>query len=435
MRVVAKYIMLTCVIVTSVRLFGAQEVPAAQVVSAMSQAKPEQAVPAQPEAAPQQVPAAGVPSVQVTLGSPSVAPAPQSQPVLTEPVVIQPQAKSAADEKEEDVQGITTVDLDEPQGNWLFKRMWWQRGQSQYEKTKALVDMIMESRMAFFSKRTEWDKTIFDPFYMEIGIGRGVLEELVANVLTELNNERAHQGQLDEAERDLVVALQSEKATLEQLQKDIKKINDIDGAVDKAISTLIEQINVARGYEKQSWQNFKQIAQELSDKKARELFYSMQTHWQNINQVADYIQQPFLQYFDQLGKLAQETTAKVSDTMKALKEKGVDFKKQWQVLEEKNRQDQLKKEHQEGFEQGQQAAQKEERGFVGSIIGAIGDGISMVWNLIKSGAQSVWGFTFGRFFGASPAATTLPDMPQVAPPITQTAAMSDKITTQASATN
>lgn len=317
------------------------------------------------------------------------------------PSVFRAPGKAPENVKDEEPQGIDTVNNPDAQGNWLFKRMWWQRGQTQYEKVKAVVENIMESRMAFFSKRTEWDKTIFDPFYQESGLGRGVLEELIGSLINQLSQERSHEGRLDEKERDLLSALESQKEALEQLQKDVQKINDIDNAVDEAITVLIKQINIARNFEKQSWQNFKAIAQELNDKKARDLYYGMVTYWQNINEIADYIKSPFLQHFDGLGSLARSQTVKVLDALKALKEKGIDFKKQWQQMEENNMRQYQAQGFKEGLEEGKKESKAEtaaEQGFFAGVLHAITSAFSTSWDYIKSAGQSVWDFTMGRFF-------------------------------------
>lgn len=327
---------------------------------------------------------------------------PASQPLVTpSPAPFNKVPVKIPEVEKEEPQGIDTVNAADAQGNWLFKRMWWQRAETQYEKIKGVVEAIMESRMAFFAKRTEWDKTIFDPFYLDSGLGRGVLEELISSLINQLNQERAHEGQLDEKERELLAALESQKAVLEQLQKDVQKINDIDNAVDEAISVLIKQINTARNFEKQSWQNFKAIAQELNDKKARDLYYGMVTYWQNINEIGQYIQMPFLQHFENLGAMAKDQIEKVSGTLKALKEKGIDFKKQWQQLEENNMRQRQAHEFKEGVEEGKKEAEAEkaaEQGFFASMLSTFSNGISSVWNYAKSAGVAVWDFTLGRFF-------------------------------------
>lgn len=321
-----------------------------------------------------------------------------------------PPALSAKPVQEEtqEPEGLDTLHNTDAQGNWLFKRMWWQRAETQYEKIKSVVDSIMESRMAFFAKRTEWDKTIFDPFYQDSGLGRGVLEELIGSLISQLNQERERDGQLEQKERELLSALESQKALLEQLQKDVQKINEIDTAVDEAIAVLIQQLNIARNFERKSWENFKAIAQELNDKKARDLFYGMVTYWQNINEIAHYIQMPFLQHFEKLGAMAKDQTEKVSEALKALKEKGIDFKKQWQDLEESTIRQKNAAEFKEGLQEGKEqeaAEQKATLGYFDSAMQFLSDTASNSWNFVRSIGQSLWDFTGGRFYTKADAKT------------------------------
>lgn len=374
----------------------ADSVSKASDSSASPLSTPVVAVPLQSDTAPSplatnqtqvaQVPANAAPQPQT--------PAPTDAP--SQPTSVQP---------EDELVGIDTLDLDEPQGNWLYKRAWWQRAETQYEKIKALVDTIMESRMAFFAKRTEWDKTIFDPFYLEIGVGRGILEELISDAISQLDKEREKDGQLSPEERELFAAFQAEKANLEQLQKDIQKINAIDNAIDDAIGTLIGQINAARTFEKKSWQNLKKIAQELSDKSARDLYYGMANYWQNTNDIASYIQTPFLQYFEQLGSSAKDQIAIVIEGMKGLKEKGIDFKKQWQNLEAKNLRARDASEYHKGLDEAMESKkiQKEEpakndRGFFGTVAHKVTSTVGAIINSVNNGLMTVWNFTLGRFF-------------------------------------
>lgn len=373
-----------------------QPVTAAQVpLATQVPSKPQPVLPALPQQAP-------IP--------PAPAPAQPKPAPLAAPVPAQFKAPGKAPEVEkEQPQGIDTMNVADAQGNWLFKRMWWQRAETQYEKIKQVVDAIMESRMAFFGKRTEWDKTIFDPFYQESGLGRGVLEELIGSMISQLSQERAHQGQLDEKERTLLSSLESQKEALEQLQKDVQKINEIDNAIDEAISVLIKQINAARNFERQSWQNFKAIAQELNDKKARDLYYGMVTYWQNINEIGQYIQMPFLQHFEKLGNLAKEQTEKVSGALKAMKEKGIDFKKQWQEVEENNMRQKQAHDYKEGVEEGKKEEEAKiaaEQGIFARILSTISNTLSTSWDYIKSMGQTVWDFTIGRFFGKKAEAKT-----------------------------
>lgn len=230
--------------------------------------------------------------------------------------------------------GIDTIDVDEPSGNWLIKRIWWEKAEEKYEKIKNSVDQILEARMAFFSQRTEMDRMLFDPFYRSIGFSQGELTEIIAYLMNEMNKEQEQEGSLRAEERDLVETLLSEKKALEQLQLDVQSISKIDSALDDSLTTLLSQINQARVYEKQAWQQLKAIAKELSDKRARELYYSMDTLWKNVQDVHNYIKNAYSAHFRQLVHSAQEHVNKIDAVLHELKEKGIGLKQQAQLLEE-----------------------------------------------------------------------------------------------------
>lgn len=346
----------------------------------------------QSSAAPETQPSPA-PTTQPTVASADTKSAPAASPAPVTPT------SSAV--KSDEIQGISTLDIDEPQGNWLYKRIWWQRAEQQYEKTKGLVDSILDARMGFFSRRSELDRTVFDPFYLDTGLSRGVLEEVIETLVAKTKEKRDTAGSLTADERALESLILAERASLEQLQKDIQKISDVDHAVDDAIDALIKQINQARNFERQSWRNFKQIAQELNDKKARELYYGMVTYFQNINDIASYIQGPLSQHFNQLETLAKEQTVKVQQAMKMLKEKGVDLKKQSQQFD-------LSDAKQKAHEDTVATQPAQEQGIF-STVWSIG---SSIVSSIAGGVRSVWNFTIGRFFKSATPELAIPTMPE-----------------------
>lgn len=242
--------------------------------------------------------------------------------------------KSAELAEEIEETGIDTIDIDEPQGNWLFKRMWWEHAEERYERIRDLVQKIWESRMSFFIKRNELDKMILDPFYISIGLGQGELQEILSELVDRIEKERQEEGVLSQSERSLLNQLQAEKQTLEQTKRDVELINQLNQEVDQALNRLMEQINKVRAYEQESWEYFKDIARVLNDKKARELFFKIDTALQNVKSVDAYLQQDFSQHFNQLLQKINVQVNKVVDTMQKLKEKGIDFKKQVNVTEE-----------------------------------------------------------------------------------------------------
>lgn len=281
--------------------------------------------------------------------------------------------------EDEELAGIDTVDLDAPQGNWLFKRLWWERAEEKYEEIRALEAQILELRLPFFMKRSDVDRTILDPFYLHIANDRGALEILMGDIADFLAQE-AQEGMLDENERAIRDQLQAERETLEQLQKSIQAILTYDHELDAAIGTLMEQLTRVNEYEQEAWAHFKEIGRVLDDKKAREYVLKMKNIYRNIKEIEDYIKERFTIYFDQLVATIKENAEKITATMDQLTEKGIDLKEQL---------GQAKEEAKFEREEEQEEVRKpkvEERGFfdrwiispMSSFFGAIWDGIVAV---------------------------------------------------------
>ncbi len=223
-------------------------------------------------------------------------------------------------------EGIDTVDINEPEGNWLFKRIWWEKSKDLFGKIRDKVDKIVESRMYFFEQRVKLDREYIDPFYVDIGLDQGALRESVDNLLNVLKSEREKDGVLNDAEVDAYNKLVESKVALEKLSESVSSIQQLDAGLDEALKKLTEQINLARSYERDAWRLLNEIAEELSDKKAREHYYAIATLWRNVKEIAKYIEGAFGQHFLQLSKTSIENIQNINQAIDDLQEKGVAIK-------------------------------------------------------------------------------------------------------------
>ena len=64
-----------------------------------------------------------------------------------------------------EMKSIDTIDLAQPEGNWLNKRIWWERAKDKYKECREVFEAIFASRMGYLEKRSEVEKTVLDPFY------------------------------------------------------------------------------------------------------------------------------------------------------------------------------------------------------------------------------------------------------------------------------
>jgi hypothetical protein len=377
---------------------------------AVSEAKTEEITVGEPTPTETAMPAAAPETATPALTA-EIAPAAQApETPAQEPMPVKKNNGNGKKRTNSDLIGIDTIDIDEPEGNWLYKRRYWEEAEYRYEKVKALLDKIMDLRMDFINRHIAADREIFDPFYLEIGIKGGKIEETVTDLIAYMDKERETQGSLDEQERDFLAKIQQERETLEQLRQELQGIKKIDDAMDNAIIVLMNMIDQARGFERQSWQNFKAIARELSDKKAHNLYYGIETYWQNVKEIHVYVSTQLSNYFQQLINKAQEQIAKVRIAMDGLKDRGVDLKAHAQKMEQEELERAQAAEH--------VAVQKPpvKVGIFRRILQAIGSFFGMVWDYSSKAVKTVWqsgkNFVVG-LFGKKPTGepTVVPSVP------------------------
>ncbi len=286
------------------------------------------------ESAPEKTPAAK------TTPAAEAAPEPENEINLLQiPAPIEEQEVIIPEEIiEEEPVGIDTMSLDNPQGNWLFKRIWWERAEDRYEKIRQLVDAIWEFRTKFFYERSKLDREVLDPFYISIGIDQGELEAILAEINEFLETQSTKQEDMSDDERLIYENYATQEEALRSLQNDVQTIGKLDKAVDDALRTLMDQINRVRQYETDAWKNFKEIAKILNDTKARELYFTIDGAAKNIKSISSYLEREFFTHFNKLITDAAQVVNRVQRQMDALKEKGIRFQRQTEILEQQRQQ-------------------------------------------------------------------------------------------------
>lgn len=294
------------------------QLPVAALASPAAQVAPLQKAPAEIVLAkPKQLPAASVNISNVKNGA----------------------KKDASSESETDIKssgaeidGLDTVSVREPEGNWLLKRMWWEKAEKKYGKIKDVVSKIIESRTPFFEKRNEFEKNVLNPFYTSTGLSSGQITQVVQALSERVKQDREENVTIDQKERAFLETIKAEENNLKQLDIDINGIKSLDAAIDQDLEKLDEQINRSRRYEDNAWQLFNAISKELSHKKARELYYKMDALWQNVKSIDGYIKDPFAKHFDLIIENANTQINRIKDTIEKFKTIGLDLKKKYKEL-------------------------------------------------------------------------------------------------------
>lgn len=259
------------------------------------------------------------------------APAPEPIPVPQMPT---PPAEQKGDVPATDTEpvepaeitGIDTISLENKRGNWLFKNIWWNRSEAKYEKIRAAVEQVSELRMQFFASRTALDKTVFEPFFADIGFSQGELQGILEMLVERLNQEREKEGVLTDQERDLLETLTADRELLEQLHRDTQSILLLEHSAEDVIERVMEQRARISNYENDAWNARKEIARILSDTQARELYYRVDSDWRNIKNIYRYLEQDLKRYFDQLIANSKQQIERIKNNLQTLKEKGFDLR-------------------------------------------------------------------------------------------------------------
>ena len=212
-------------------------------------------------------------------------------------------------------------------GNWLNKRIWYERSQTVFDEIRAMVNTVGDLRIQFSNEVNAIGRKI-DTFFESVDFTKGQLDDKFKEILVALDTEKKMVGDLSPEERNLQTTIKQELAAIDQIGTDIKTIGDVDNKIDQTLMQAFKTIDECRDYETKAWDTFKSIGKELDDKKARNLYYQMNNYKQNIDQKTSYLKATLLPYLHNvLVAKIENNIAKITETIEALKTKGIDLEK------------------------------------------------------------------------------------------------------------
>lgn len=219
---------------------------------------------------------------------------------------------------------LDTFDVD-GSGNWLEKRIIYEKAQAIFDEVLDVVSKVVDMRIQFLNEVNAIGHKI-DDFVKSVYFDKGQLDDKFKDILATLDAELKLKGDLSQAERELQTSIKQELATIDQLGKNIKLIDDIDIKIDQALMQAFKVIDECREYEAKSWTTFKAIGKEIDDKKARNLYYEIKNYKENIEQKRNYLISSLLPYLHNvLVAKIESIIPKVNDSIAQLKQKGIDL--------------------------------------------------------------------------------------------------------------
>ncbi len=294
--------------------------PKQQPKTAEPKESPKMAEPKESE--PKQQPkVAHEPEPKKTVSEPKIAP---KAPEPVKPVSHDESTSGATLQISEDTSsGLDTINIDAG-GNWLEKRKWFVSAQELFGEIRALTEKAESLRVDFVDAHNAMGKKI-DDFYSVVSFDKGELETMLKDNLEQLDRQEARRGHdLSDAERSVKQSLKNAQKEIEQLGNDIEKVAQFDAQITKTVDQAFKTIANCRDLEDKSWADFKDIGDELNDKKARSLYYEMENAKKNIEQNVHYLQQTLLPYLEsKLKPMAGQLIKNITDSVKKLEANGV----------------------------------------------------------------------------------------------------------------
>ncbi len=283
---------------------------------------------------------------------------------------IQP-AKQPVIEPKEDMEKDIVNTLDtlsvEDEGNWLLKRVWWEQAEATFEKIINLNNQMLQPQMEYFNRKNEANKAV-EEMFRKIGFQYGELHEMLNYFLESVSKEREAVGILSTEERDFLNLVNGKRQELENLQTDLNSLNELETKFNEVLNQLAAQINKCREYEKNAWNDFKEIGRILNDKKAKALFYQIEGYLKNVQSIFNYINVDLKKYFDGLLDKADKLATSILSKIEELNNQGFNIKEEYQKIKQIEEQREIeaalkKRKAEEGVKP------KPKQGWLDSIIG------------------------------------------------------------------
>ncbi len=228
--------------------------------------------------------------------------------------------------------GLTTTMYDN-RGNWYLKQQLLKSAREVYEKIKQIIEPLEQLKKDFFARRSTSDEKV-DMFYRVGGFEEGELESILNSLEKQLEDKMQKEGQLTEQERLFMADITEKKKEVEALKKDLSVIHEIEATLDKAMNTIIEQIDACHAYQQQAWENYEKISDVLSDELAEKLLLEIQGFAANCEIISNYLTRDMAAFFDRAINQLESRMESVKKQVDSLRERGVILEKKVASYEE-----------------------------------------------------------------------------------------------------
>jgi len=260
--------------------------------------------------------------------------------------------------------------------NWLSVRKWYEHAQGILKDIEQLMPSIVQTKEQYITQRDELDEkeeNIFVPF----GFDFVKLISLVDYISDQID-QKTKELQEDIATDDQIFIknLAEKLDDLEQLKKDLAVLRKTNEIFDSVIKLVIEQINRASSFEKNSQEYFDKIPQ--GTMQAKEAFYHIDALYKSIQKINDYLSNTLLAFFGAQSKKKEDLLASLNQKLEDLKKSGIELSSTAQRFERISRDLEQKRAQRERGEM----PEEEKAGFFGRIFNGIASFFGKLYHMI-----------------------------------------------------
>lgn len=217
---------------------------------------------------------------------------------------------------------LNTLGADDS-GNWVLKRVWWEKAEGVFGKIMALNLQISQQQMEYFGVRNEIDKEL-DGRKRELVLTLDEFEKTITHLLGLVETAESL-GELDLKNDSFRASVLEHQDQLIKLRDDISKLIKLDSEMDNAVIKVIDQVQKCNDYEARAWEDFKQIGRVLNDELAKNLYYQIVNYRKNIKMILRYLKTDLHTSFEGLMARAVTLLEEIKKTVVQLRENGIDL--------------------------------------------------------------------------------------------------------------
>lgn len=237
----------------------------------------------------------------------------------------------------------TQGESDEPDsGNWYEKLQWWKKAKPAYDTIQGRIAQLKSLAQAFIERKDALKKEI-DTFYTTMRIRQKETQEAIEQALDELKTqqEALEAEEISESQQARRVENADKQKKLEELKNELTLLGSLDLHIGESSSVLTEQVKKAERYEERALESFEKMESVLDDKKAKQLYDTIENSSDNIQALIGYVEGSLRGYLEQSAARVMQLMPRIKNMIEELERQGIRVR--YLTEEEKKKEEELKK--------------------------------------------------------------------------------------------